>query len=292
MLYSLFKDSSAIPREGDYTGSQGLLYCGKCRQARECFIEHPKESGHKIKKVIRCQCDIEDEENYMRRKKREDFQAYVDKLRKQGVTDEAYTLQRFENDDYRNPEITEFCKSYVEHWEQMKEKGYGITFTGAVGGGKSFYACCIANALIDNGVKVLVARLSDLVHDRVQTNTKPTVDIQTFDMVILDDIGVEGASQTAYNILDDIYRSGIPLIVTTNLSLSQLKDSPSIDKQRIYDRILQRASTPVKVDVIVSRLDTAKQNAHSAQVILNTHCNECQRAEINQKADKGAAGAD
>lgn len=264
----LYKNAPAKPREGDFKNNQGLLFCGKCRQARECFIEYPKGSGKNIIKTIPCQCDIEDEEEYRRRKSLEAFQERVTELRRQGVTDEAYTLQRFENDDGRNLEVTEKCMRYVQKWNTMQERRYGITFTGAVGGGKSFYACCIANALIDRGVKVLVTRLSDLVRNRVQDKSA-VIDLHDFELIVLDDIGVEGATQTAYNIIDDIYRANIPLIVTTNLSLSQLKESNPIEKQRIYDRILQRACYPIKVDVTVSRLDTARKNAREAQDILD-----------------------
>lgn len=267
----LFKDlisnSPAQPREGDYISSNGLLFCGQCRQARECYLEYPSGSGKNIKKPIPCQCEIEDEERYQQRRKLEAFQERVAELRRQGVTDEAYTLQRFETDDNRNPEVTAECRRYVENWKTMKEECYGITFTGAVGGGKSFYACCIANALIDRGVSVLVTRLSDLVRNRVQDNT-PDIRLRDFDLIVLDDIGVEGATQTAYNIVDDIYRAHIPLIVTTNLSLTQLKESNSVDKQRIFDRILQRACYPIKVNVAVSRLDIAKRNMKAAQAIL------------------------
>ncbi|MBQ9679847.1 MAG: ATP-binding protein [Ruminococcus sp.] len=150
----------------------------------------------------------------------------------------------------------------------MQERCYGITFTGPVGGGKSFYACCIANALIDRGVKVLVTRLSDLVRNRVQDKSA-VMDLHDYELIVLDDIGVESATQTAYNIIDDIYRARIPLIITTNLSLSQLKESNSIEKQRIYDRILQRASYPIKVEITISRLDIARKNAKDTQDILN-----------------------
>lgn len=160
------------------------------------------------------------------------------------------------------------CKQYVSKWQTMKKHCYGITFTGAVGGGKSFFACCIANALLDQGVRVLVTRLSDLVRNRVQ-DKYAVVDFHDFDLIVLDDIGVEGATQTAYNIIDDIYRANIPLIVTTNMSLDQLKESTTIEKQRIYDRILQRASYPIKVDVTISRLEIARKNAKDIQDILN-----------------------
>lgn len=267
MFEQLYKNAAAQPREGDYVNSDGLLYCGRCRQAKECYIE--AGSGQRIKKPVPCQCDIEEEEKYRRCKQQQDFQDRVLELRRQGITDEAYALQRFENDDHRNPNVTEQCLKFVNKWEQMKENCFGLTFTGAVGGGKSFYACCIANHLIDKGVSVLVTRLSDLVKNRVQDRV-PAINLRDFELIVLDDIGVEGATQTAYNIIDDIYRANIPLIVTTNLSLSQMKESQTVDKQRIFDRILQRACIPIKVDVTVSRLDIARKNAREANRILNS----------------------
>ncbi len=267
MLEQIYKNARAIPREGDYTDDQGMCLCGKCGKPRECFIEYPTGSRKGIIKAIPCQCEIEKEERYLQRRSLEKLQDRVVELRKQGITDKAYTYHRFENDDGRNLDVTEKCKQYVKKWDIMRERCFGITFMGSVGGGKSFYACCIANALIDRGVKVLVTRLSDLVRNRVQNND--FVDLSDFDLIVLDDIGVEGATQTAYNIVDDIYRANIPLIVTTNLSLSQLKESTSIEKHRIYDRIIQRACIPVKVDVKISRLDIARQNAQDAYNILS-----------------------
>lgn len=268
MLEQIYKNARAIPREGDYTDDQDMCLCGKCGKPRECFIEHPAGIRKGIIKAVPCQCEIEEEERYQQRRSLEKFQDRVVELRRHGITDKAYTYQRFENDDGRNYVVTKKCKQYVSKWQTMKKHCYGITFTGAVGGGKSFFACCIANALIDQGVRVLVTRLSDLVRNRVQ-DKYAVVDFHDFDLIVLDDIGVEGATQTAYNIIDDIYRANIPLIVTTNMSLDQLKESTTIEKQRIYDRILQRASYPIKVDVTISRLEIARKNAKDIQDILN-----------------------
>ena len=49
------------------------------------------------------------------------------------------------------------------------------------------------------------------------------------------------------NIIDHRYRSGKPLITTTNLPLKEIKGEPNIDKRRIYDRILERC-VPLKIN--------------------------------------------
>jgi DNA replication protein DnaC len=44
--------------------------------------------------------------------------------------------------------------------------------------------------------------------------------------------------EVVYRVIDDRYTSGKPMIVTTNLTLEQLKKSDIVDYQRIYDRVL------------------------------------------------------
>ena len=44
------------------------------------------------------------------------------------------------------------------------------------------------------------------------------------------------------SIVDSRYRSGKPLIVTTNLKLDELKHPPDLAHARIYDRILERCA--------------------------------------------------
>jgi DNA replication protein DnaC len=44
----------------------------------------------------------------------------------------------------------------VDHWQEMKQKNTGLLIWGNVGTGKSFIAGCIANALLDKGIPVLM----------------------------------------------------------------------------------------------------------------------------------------
>ena len=115
---------------------------------------------------------------------------------------------------------------------------------------------------------MLVSRLSDLVKNQVN-NDAPVVNLDSFDLVILDDLGVEKATQTAYNIVDDIYRKAIPLIVTTNLSPAELKNPDSLEKDRIYSRVLEMCCITKKTDVKVSRLEIARTKSKQANMDLN-----------------------
>ena len=62
-------------------------------------------------------------------------------------------------------------------------------------------------------------------------------------LLILDDLGAERQSDFAleqvFNVVDSRYKSGKPVIITTNLSLQELKNPSDIKYKRIYDRILE-----------------------------------------------------
>lgn len=255
-------EASGAIKEGDYYDENGRLFCGVCKE--------PKQTEKEVlgkRRFIPCRCDREEEERYKQRIAMQQLEDMIKKNKAVGLTDKAYEENRFENDDMRNPTVSELCQNYVARWDEMKRENYGILFYGNTGGGKSFYSCCIANALLDKGIPVLVTRLSQLVRNRIDSNT-PDEKLTKYSLIVLDDIGVENASQTAYNIVDDIYRADIPLIVTTNLLPSELKSPDNIDEQRIYDRIIERCCLTVKVDTIISRLDTAKKRRKQALEIL------------------------
>ena len=80
------------------------------------------QDGRKICKPIPCQCEREEERKYQERRDREAFQDRVNELRKQGVTDEAYTRQTFLTDDNRNPQVTDKCSRYVDRWDDNETK--------------------------------------------------------------------------------------------------------------------------------------------------------------------------
>ena len=62
-------------------------------------------------------------------------------------------------------------------------------------------------------------------------------------LVIFDDLGAERGTDYAlekvYNIIDERYRKKLPMILTTNLTLDEMKEETDIRYSRIYDRIFE-----------------------------------------------------
>ena len=97
--------------------------------------------------------------------------------------------------------------------------------------------------------------------------------IGRYDLLILDDLGVERntsyAMEQMFQVVDRRYRSCKPLIVTTNLSLEQMKNAPDVEHSRIYGRIFEYCAP-----ILFSGKDMRKNNADTtkttAREILST----------------------
>lgn len=163
-------------------------------------------------------------------------------LRAKGITDGMSLGMRFEADKGYNPAVAAKARRYVEHWEQMRQGNVGLLFTGGVGTGKTFYAACIANALIDQGVSAIMTTLTRIINTPFAEYPEALKHIRKAELVVFDDVGAERdtgfAWERAFDAVDLRIRAGKPIIVTTNLSPKELAEASSLRETRIYDRIL------------------------------------------------------
>ena len=153
----------------------------------------------------------------------------------------------FANDNGKTPGLTAKAKRYVEHWEDTARKNIGLLLFGDVGTGKSFLAGCIANALLEQDVPVLMTNFPTILNRMTGLFGSDRADflasLNAYDLLILDDLGAERGTEYAleqvFAVIDARYRSRKPLIVTTNLTLDALKHPDDLAHARIYDRILE-----------------------------------------------------
>lgn len=258
--------------EGDFRDEEGFLCCGNCKTRKEHRIDLGKKT---VIVPCLCKCQAEEQDRREAEEKQRKFREECERRRKDGITDPSYLNQTFDQDDGRNQKISDVCRKYVDHWDEMKADNIGILFYGGVGTGKSFLACCIANALIDKCVRVSVTnfprilnKLQGFGEDKQEFLDK----LDRYDLLVIDDLGVERDTsysvEQVFNVIDARSRSGKPLIVTTNLSLADLQNPPSLGYARIYDRILEMCPIKLKLAGESRRTANAAERRDKARKIL------------------------
>ena len=126
----------------------------------------------------------------------------------------------------------------------MRKKNIGLLLWGGVGAGKTFAAHCICNELLrrDQPVPVFVTSLSRVLNTGYD-KSEAIQRIQKAPLVVFDDLGAERSSdyalETVFMLVNERYEARLPLIVTSNLNLDELKNPSVIERNRIYDRILE-----------------------------------------------------
>ena len=151
----------------------------------------------------------------------------------------------------------------------------GLLLWGDVGTGKSFFAGCVANALLDKGVPVLMTNFAKILNSLTgiypQDRNEFFNSLNQYSLLIIDDLGVERNSEFAleqvFHVIDSRYRSMKPMIITTNLTLEELKHPEDLEHRRIYDRILERC-VPLKINNQNIRELNAVANMSEARKLL------------------------
>ena len=266
--------TAATPEPEDYTGEDGLLYCGKCRKPKEAYFAPDKAAIFgRDRHPAECDCQrAAREEREAAEKRRRHFDT-VEELKRRGFTDPTMRDWTFENDNGRNPQ-TGLARRYVEHWEDMRTDNIGCLFWGGVGTGKSYLAGCIANALMEKEIPVRMTNFALILNDLAASfegRNEYISRLCRYPLLILDDFGMERGTEygleQVFNVIDSRYRSKKPLIITTNLTLSELNNAADIAHKRIYDRILERC-VPIRINNRNIRQDNATANLKKTKKIL------------------------
>ena len=251
--------------------SDHLIYCTKCHTPRQGRYTL---QGRVFMPPIRCKCQQEIYDQEEARRKLSERQAEIKRMKASGLQDKSLYDYTFEKDTGINPEM-HLAHKYVENWDDMKARSSGLLLWGDVGTGKSFFAGCIANALLEKGVPVLMTNFSRILNTlsgmHFEDRNQFIDSLNRYSLLIIDDLGIERNSEFAleqvFNVIDSRYRSKKTLIVTTNLTLTELNNAPDVAHRRIYDRILERCA-PIRINNRNIRQDNASANLQEAKKIL------------------------
>ena len=203
-INAVLENMTATPPEPeDYTGEDGLLYCGKCRKPKEAYFAPDKAAIFgRDRHPAECDCQRAAREEREAAEKRRRHLDTVEELKRRGFTDPTMRGWTFENDNGRNEYISRLCR---------------------------------------------------------------------YPLLILDDFGMERGTEygleQVFNVIDSRYRSGKPLIVTTNLTLDDLRNPEDTAHSRIYDRLLSMC-VPVRFTGENFRQETAQRKMENMKKLI------------------------
>lgn len=264
-----------LRRESDYD-KDGILHCGKCGEPRQAWIDWiPDEDGNVSKKLvpIMCKCDVEADRQEKEKKAQAEFEESMRHVRLTLHTMRDDVKWTFAKDDNADSPIAKTCRKYVEKWDEMRKENMGILFYGNKGTGKTFYASCIYNALIEKRVLCGFTSTANLMNLLGQWDKDELFDVITrVKLLVLDDLGAERnntySAELMYSVIDARYKTNLPTIVTTNLDFNEMKAEADLWRGRINDRVLEMCPIPLAMAGDSKRGIIAEERKKKARELL------------------------
>lgn len=222
----------------------GHAYCKVCHERKDGKVF--ELFGKNMIFKVSCKCDKDREAKEKEREK----QMKIERLKAtcfNSFIQWAYTFENYQGEETQSLII---AKNFVKDYEQMKKENVGLLFYGSVGSGKTYLACSIANALIEQyqiGVKIrnFAQIINELQKGGFDLDKNAYIEsLVNTSVLILDDLGIERdtsyAKEQVYNIVNNRYLKHKPTIFTTNLSYDTIFNcKESVEYQRIYSRIIE-----------------------------------------------------
>lgn len=191
-----------------------------------------------------CDCERKSAEEQALDIKAQAIKQMLDSKRKACFRFPAMYEMNFSNSENGNAKAEEYAHRFVDMVSHEKAHRFGMVLSGPAGTGKTFLAACIANAIIDKRLSCKFTKISE-VSDSITDDYGKSADVInalcSYDCVILDDFGADISNDKlrsrAYEIIDALYMSNTPFIITTNLSPDKMTADRDNFNVRTYSRI-------------------------------------------------------
>lgn len=258
---------------GDYTDPEtGLLVCGVCGEPKQMRVEL---LGMVQTVPCDCRCIQEEKDRQREEQARRDAEyraarrrteCFREDMRKAGCT--------FDSDDQRNAKLARQVRGYARQFEKFKQEGRGLLFLGPTGTGKTFYACCIANALIDAGYSAIVTNFAQIANDLQGTFDKAQVHNRLLraDLLVLDDLAAERDTsfmqEIVFQVIEERSAAKKPLIVTSNVSTQEFMNPGDLARRRVFSR-LKEVCIPIAVTGADRREEQMRKRVAGDQALLD-----------------------
>ena len=232
----------------DYVGEDGLIVCGVCGRRKQYRVVFGS-----LKKVVPCICKCREEE-LERKKEQDEYEQrmyVINRLKDASMMASKYRDASFSRYRIRkeNQRAYKLAVNYINRFSEMRKKNQGLLLYGPVGTGKSYTAACIANALMEKRVPVVMTSFVKILQD-IQGNVKESDYIQILNsasLLIIDDLGTENLTpfviSQLFHVINSRDLSRKTTIISTNLSPEELQSTYT---ERISSRLMGQY-TPIPV---------------------------------------------
>jgi DNA replication protein DnaC len=223
--------------------------CPKCGRFLKInvFKNLPPEFAKKRRQ--KCKCLLIENAESQKRLNETDKRIKIERLFNQSNLGLKFKNAKFENIEIteHNKGLLEALKKFSNDFPNYKEKSFLIFSHG--GTGKSLMTSATCNLIIEKHNKSCVfIKTTKLVKQIQETKSKDSTlkestvlnNLKKCDLLVLDDLGTESLTEKTeeiiFNVLDDRYNDSKATIITSNLTLGELKTRYHT---RIFSRILE-----------------------------------------------------
>lgn len=224
-------------RAGDYV-RDGLVWCGECNTPRQIRRTFPEFGVREYILPVACGCQLR--------------QMEARKEKRRAESREECRIRAFPNAKHREMTIERssvplgIAERYAANWERAFRENIGLYLHGTVGSGKTYMAAAIANRLIDRGEHLVymnnMAVLTAMLSDNYGGGRAEALEIIKYSrLLVVDDFGVvrdtDFTAQFAYELFELRGGAAMPLIVTSNVTIEEMKGQSDRRLERVFSRL-------------------------------------------------------
>lgn len=251
--------------EADYIGEDGLLYCGVCHKPKQLRLEI--FDGVTIVPML-CEHEAERQNAESEAQRHRAKVADLYRLSDAPLSVKACTLDAWKADvsPGLKGKLTAYCEAIIAGDEMP-----GMVLWGNIGSGKTYAAAAMLNYLVEHEIRCKWRSFSQMM----SLDYDILADLKSLgraQVVFLDDFGAqrntEFATERAFQIIDTLCSSKVVPIITTNITVKEMKAPGNLANERIYSRIAGRC-VKVAVNGENQREAVARENAAKFQRLFD-----------------------
>lgn len=238
-------------KDTDYYVGQ-VLYCGVCKTPKSMLVDKP--GGGKRLVGVDCACVARERMEAEEQVIFDSWQKNDAKFKANFMGDDVLSGCDFDKWDLdavspkfrsENSRLRSRLMAFVDKFEEVRKMHKGLYLFGGLGVGKTFAAACVANALSKKRYRCVVTNFNRIINSTwTRENRQDILDeLNMYDLLVVDDLGTEFDSKfvqsLVFEIIDNRYRMGLPLLVTSNIPFNMLQNTKSEMLRRAYSRLLE-----------------------------------------------------